>query len=340
MEAGGWRIMNFDKMFTTIDMHTAGEPLRIITHGLPPIKGRSILEKRAYCMEHLDELRETLMYEPRGHEGMYGCIITEPFHPEADIGVLFMHNDGWSTMCGHGVIAVVTMMVETGMVEIKSDRQRFVIDCPCGPVTAFANIEAGKVKSVAFDNVPSFLYKTGIEIELDGKKFMTDISYGGAFYAIVEAGDLGLSVEKENLDAFKRWGRAIKLHIENNMKVEHPDEDIGDIYGVIFSETTADEKSDYKNVTIFADRQIDRSPCGSGTAARTAHLFSRKELQLEDTFRHEGITGEVFTSQAVSTTRIGDMEAVVPRVEGKAFITGFHQFVKDPEDTLGGGFLL
>lgn len=177
--------MKFNKLFTTIDIHVAGEPLRIITGGLPEIKGETQLERRAYCMENLDHVREVLMYEPRGHDGMYGCIITPPASPNADLGVLFMHNEGWSTMCGHGVIAVVTMAIETGMIEINDENPKFIIDCPCGPVIAYAKCNGDEVESVSFENVPSFVYRKDIPVKIDGYEFSVDISYGGAFMLLL-----------------------------------------------------------------------------------------------------------------------------------------------------------
>lgn len=332
--------MIFDKMYTTIDTHTAGEPLRIITSGVPEIKGETQLEKRAYCMEHLDGLRQLLMYEPRGHSGMYACIITEPSTPEADFGVLFMHNEGWSTMCGHGVIGVVTMVIETGMVKAGSNYHKFVVDCPCGPITAYATIEGQVVTSVGFENVPSFVYKEDFPIVLENHQFNVDISYGGAFYAIVDAKELSLELTKENLDELKNWGYKIKNHIEAQMEIRHPYEDIEGIYGVIFSDEPKNARVDLRNVTIFADKQIDRSPCGSGTAARVAALYSRGEWGENEIFKHEGITDEYFIGEVISTQTLGDFNAIIPKITGSAFITGFHQFVINPDDTLKKGFLI
>jgi len=327
-------------MFTTIDTHTAGEPLRIITHGVPEIKGNTQLEKRAYCMEHLDELRQVLMYEPRGHDGMYGCIITEPSTPGADIGVLFMHNEGWSTMCGHGVMSVITTQIETGVLEVTSDDQKVIVDCPCGPVTAYANVENGKVKSVSFENVPSYVHTKDFLVSIDGIEFEIDISYGGAFYGVVDTKDLGIKAEKAGLDEMKKWGTKIKEYIEHHVEVKHPIEDIDGIYGVIFSDEPKNPEADLRNVTIFADEQIDRSPCGSGTAARVATLFERSKLNLGGSFIHESITDEAFIGEVISTHKIGEIDAVIPKITGAAHITGFHQFVISPNDPLNKGFLL
>lgn len=332
--------MNFNKSYSTIDLHVAGEPLRIITHGVPEIKGETQLDKRQYCIENLDYIRETLMYEPRGHDGMYGCIITPPSTPNADIGVLFMHNEGWSTMCGHGVIAVVTMAIETGMVEVKERNQKFIIDCPCGPVTAYANCDGNKVKSVSFENVPSFVYKKQIPLTINNLEFNVDISYGGAFYAIVDVDDLNLTVDNKNIPELQNWGDAIKHELERSFTIEHPFENISGIYGVIFSNTPQNLDESNKNITVFADKQIDRSPCGSGTAARAANLYEYNILNSDGLFKHSCLTNSEFEVAIHEITSLENYSAIIPKIKGSGFITGFHQFVVDPEDPLKNGFLL
>lgn len=332
--------MEFKKMFTTIDLHVSGEPLRVITGGLPEIKGETQLERRAYCMEHLDHIREVLMYEPRGHDGMYGCIITPPATKGADIGVLFMHNEGWSTMCGHGVIAVVTMAIETGMIEVKDENDKLIIDCPCGPVTAYAKCSGTKVESVSFENVPSFVYRKDFPIKIDAHEFEVDISYGGAFYAVVDSERVGLKVNNKDLWDLQVSGDKIKHYIESQIEVRHPYEDITGIYGVIFSDNPKDRNADLRNVTIFADKQVDRSPCGSGTAARAATLYERGVLKEGGSFIHESITDGQFVGEVLSLATVDEFKAVIPKVTGNAFITGFHQFVISPDDPLNRGFLL
>lgn len=333
--------MNFNQLITTVDMHVGGEPLRIITGGLPEIKGTTQPERRAYCMEYLDDIRRTLMYEPRGHHGMYGCIMTPPSREEADFGVLFMHNEGWSTMCGHGIIAAVTMGVETGKFPVINNERTFVIDSPAGEVVATARVKNQKVTEVSFENVPSFVYKQDFPVEIDDVKLRVDIAFGGAFYAILDSIQLGLRVDKKSLPELQDWGRKIKDYIEANLNVEHPlQSDLRDIYGVIFSDDPVSDQAHLRNVTIFADRQVDRSPCGTGTSARVAALFQRGKLNETDTFYHESITDAVFRSEIISTTRAGTFDAVVPSVAGTASITGFHQFVVDVRDPMPQGFLL
>ncbi|MGF9964502.1 proline racemase family protein [Bacillus rhizoplanae] len=333
--------MNISKMYTTIDAHVAGEPLRIITGGLPVIKGNTQLERRAYCMEHLDHLREVLMYEPRGHHGMYGCIITPPASPHADFGVLFMHNEGWSTMCGHGIVAVITVGIETGMFEVTGEEQKFIIDSPAGEVIAYAKYSGSQVESVTFENVPSFVYKKDVPVKIDGYEFQVDIAFGGAFYAVVDSKEFGLKVNFKDLSAIQTWGGKIKHYIESQMEVKHPlEEDLKGIYGVIFSDESNGKDATLRNVTIFADGQVDRSPCGTGTSARLATLVENGVLQEGGSFVHECITDGQFVGEVLSSTKVGEYEAIIPKVTGQAFITGFHQFVMDPRDPLKQGFLL
>lgn len=333
--------MNFSKMFTTVDLHVAGEPLRVITGGFPEIKGSTQLERRAYCMEHLDHLREVLMYEPRGHHGMYGCIITPPASPHADFGVLFMHNEGWSTMCGHGIIAVMTVGIETGMFDLSDGKEKFIIDSPAGEVIAYAKYDGNQVESVSFENVPSFVYKKDFPIKIDDYEFNVDIAFGGAFYAVVDSKEMNLKVNFKDLREIQTWGSKIKHFIESQMEVKHPLEPgLKGIYGVIFSDEPNQEGADLRNVTIFANEQVDRSPCGTGTSARAATLVEQGRLKEGESFAHECITDGRFIGEILSLTKVTEYNAIIPKVSGQAFITGFHQFVVDPRDQLKQGFLL
>ena len=333
--------MELKQYYTTIDAHTGGEPLRMIMGGIPPLKGDTILAKRAYFREHFDYIRKVLMYEPRGHHGMYGCVITSPVSPDADFGVLFMHNEGFSTMCGHGIIAVVTAAIEMGFLPATGKRSQIIIDSPAGKVFANAEYDGTEVKSVSFQNVPSFVFAQDVAVSVLGKSFKVDIAFGGAFYAIVKAEELDVSVEIEQLPQLQRWGSSIKAYIESHMTVRHPLEpEMQGIYGVIVSDSPRKEGSHLRNVTIFADAQIDRSPCGTGTCARMAALYARGELEIGQDFVHESIVDSQFTGHIMRTGTVADFAAIVPQIKGRAFITGTHQFVVDPSDPLGEGFLL
>jgi len=333
--------MEFKKRFTTIDTHTGGEPLRIISGGLPQLKGRSILEMRAELRASYDDIRRVLMFEPRGHHGMYGCIVTPPVSDDADFGVLFMHNEGYSTMCGHGIIGVVTALVETGQITLPQHKQELVIDSPAGTVLASAQVEGTEVKSVAFENVPSFVYLSDVPIDLGNRTFTLDIAFGGAFYAIVDASVLGVKVNLAHIPELQSLAFQIKQFIHANYAVVHPFEpELRDIYGVIFSDEAERADSHLRNVTVFADAQIDRSPCGTGTAARIATLYHRGRIGLNQPFVHESIVSSQFTARVLRETTVGKYPAVVPEISGDAFITGFHQFVIDSTDPLADGFLL
>ncbi|MFB9860176.1 proline racemase family protein [Salinicoccus siamensis] len=332
--------MNFKRMINTIDMHVAGEPLRIIMSGLPTIKGETQLERRAYCIEHLDGIRNFLMNEPRGHEGMYGCIITPPAEEGSDFGVLFMHNEGWSTMCGHGIIAVVTVMIETGACGDNSDKRRFVIDSPAGKVIAQAQYDADGELLVTFENVPSFVYLEDITLDIEGKQLNADVVFGGAFYVFLNNSLLNLTQRRENLTEFKNWGAAIKAEVEKKYTIQHPlEEDLNGIYGVIFSEELK-EPGTWQNVTIFADKQIDRSPCGTGTSAKAAQLFNDSTIGGGDAFMNRSITGGIFKGEVTAETKVGEYEAVIAKVSGKANTSGFHTFVLEASDEMPEGFLL
>jgi proline racemase len=311
-------------LIETVDYHTAGEPFRIVTGGAPPLEGRTILDKRRFAAEHVDQVRRLLVHEPRGHADMYGCFVTEPEDDGADLGVVFFHNAGYSTACGHGTIALVTWAIETGLVE----GPEVVVDVPSGRLPTVARVEAGRVVSVRFRNVPSFVW--GRELEAAGRR--VDVAFGGAFYAScperVEPGELPRLIE---------LGRAIKADLARGREVVHPREpELRDVYGVIFWQEEGDGPLVQRNVTVFADGEVDRSPCGSGTSARLALLHDEGRLATGEPLLHRSIVGTEFTGRVVEETD----EGVITEVEGGAHLTGRHEFVLDPDDDLGEGFLL
>ncbi len=326
----------------TIDMHTAGEPLRIIYEGMSEIKGVTILDKRKYLKENLDHLRTALMFEPRGHADMYGAVITEPENKGSDFGVLFMHNEGYSTMCGHGIIALTKALVQTGMVDVKEPLTKIKFDTPAGLVTSFANVKNGKVESVYFYNVPSFVFKTDKQIAVSGiGKVKFDIAFGGAFYAFVNADVMGISLSLENYEELIAKGMAIKNTVMKNISVKHPfEEDMNFLYGTIFYGKSHNEDADSRNVCIFANGEVDRSPTGTGVSARMALHYFKNELKMNESMKIESIIGTKFTGSIYKTTKLGNYNAVIPIVEGKAFFTGKHEFLIDPNDPLKKGFIL
>ena len=335
-------MLQFKRVISTIDAHTEGEPLRIVTSGLPPIVGSTILEKRRYIKDNYDHLRKLLMLEPRGHSGMYGCIITPPTTDDGDFGVLFMHNEGYSTMCGHGIIGVTKVAVETGMIEANDGEKIVKIDSPAGRVTACAHIENQKVKKVSFENVPSFVYAEDVKIDVDGiGKVEVDIAFGGAFYVFVDASKLGLKVVPEQMQRLVDVGMEIKYKVMDAMEIVHPEErELQGIYGTIITEAveTIEEKLVSKNVTIFADAQIDRSPTGTGTSARVALLYRKGLLKPGMRLINKSIIDTVFEGWFEKTSMIGKINGVVPMVSGTAHIMGLNQLVLEEEDPLPEGF--
>jgi proline racemase len=332
----GWTVVE------TIDAHAAGEPLRIITSGLPPIPGNSILEKRRFARKNLDHLRTALLWEPRGHADMYGCIPTEPVSPGSDVGVLFLHNEGWSTMCGHGIIAFVTVALETGMVRLKKSDGLLRIDTPAGLVTAQAVTERGHVREVSFLNVPSFVYALDKKVACPGLgQVEVDIAFGGAFYAYCSAQRLGLNLVPEEFRNIIDLGVKVKRAVQESIPIRHPQEpDLGYLYGTIFTGRPSDPGHHSRHVCVFADGEVDRSPTGTGVSGRAALLFARGEIGKGQPFVVESILGTQFRGSIEATIRFGPYEAVIPRVSGGAFITGRNGFFIDPSDPLRNGFIL
>jgi len=326
----------------TIDAHTEGEPLRIITNGFPELKGRTVLERRRYAKTHYDHLRKSLMWEPRGHADMYGCIITEPVSPQADFGVLFLHNEGFSTMCGHGIIAVSTVALQTGLLRAVEPRTTIRIDTPAGLVTAFGYVERGRVRRVTFRNVPSFVLTTDQTVRVSGLGTVRyDIAFGGAFYAFVNADEIGLELVPEQYRKIIDWGMRIKHAVMAQAEIRHPfEKDLNFLYGTIFIGAPRSNRADSRNVCVFAEGEVDRSPTGTGVSARMALYHARGELPVGREMVIESIIGSTFSGKVVETVTFGPHRAVIPEVGGTAHITGTHEFVIDPDDPLKDGFIL
>lgn len=335
-------MMNFKNFITCIDTHTGGEPTRIVTSGFPPLPGDTILEKRLYLLENHDDLRKMIMLEPRGHSGMYGTIITRPVTDDGDFGVLFTHNEGLSTGCGHATIGVTMAVLETGIIPAKEGRNLVKIDSPAGRLMAYANVKDGKVGDVDVEYVPSFVLKENIKVDVDGYGTVTgDISYSGAFYVFVDAEKMGIDIVKKNAELFVKKGMEIKNKVMDAMEVVHPLEPgLNGIYGTIFYTPLKREgnKLITKNICIFAEGQIDRSPTGTGTGARVALHHHKGELNEGDVLVNHSIIDTVMTGKIARFTEVGKFKAVVPEISGRAYISGFNQLVLDPEDPLPEGF--
>jgi proline racemase len=328
---------------TTIDYHTAGEPFRIVTGGVGPIPGRTILEKRRYASERLERVRKLLVNEPRGHADMYGCFVTEPEDEGADLGVVFFHTAGYSTACGHGTIALATAALETGMVTATEPETELVLDVPSGRLPVTVRVEGGRVRGARFRNVPSFVFAEGLPVATSRGPATADVAYGGAFYACVRAEELGLRVEPSFVPAFIELGREIKRALEAEHDVVHPEEpELRDVYGVIFWEDVGADGGALRqrNVTVFGEGEVDRSPTGSGTSARLALLDRAGALPRGDTLRNMSVIGTEFEGRVVGDAEVGGRPAVVTEIAGRAHFTGSHTFVLEPDDELGTGFLL
>ncbi len=322
-------------ILSTVEMHTGGEPTRIIVDGWPKLAGKTLLDKRREAKERFDTLRRGLMLEPRGHDGMYGALLVEPDHPEADLAVLFMHNEGYSTMCGHATIALARWAVESGRVKGPLVR----LQCPCGLVVAKVAADGW----VSFESVPSFVYALDrLAPTASWGPVTVDIAYGGAFYAFLPADSIGLDLRRSPMRAIVDAGEEIALAVAKALPIEHPAEpDLAFLYGTIFTDGGDGAASPSRNVCIFAGRQIDRSPTGSGVSARMALQVARRTARLGDERRFESCTGSVFTGTALRpASPVGPRKAVIVEVGGIAHQTGEARFFFDERDPLRDGFSL
>ena len=328
---------------TVIDMHTGGEPLRIVTGGYPDLPKGTILEKRAYVRDNLDHLRKILMFEPRGHADQYGALLVEPDLPGADLAVLFMHNEGYSTMCGHAIIALGRYAVDQRLVEPDGDRATVNIECPCGLVRAEVTMRDGKAAEVSFESVPSFLFARDKSLTLgDYGKIAFDIAYGGAFYALADARQFGLKFGRDPVAAFVEAADALTRAAQASVPLSHPDAgDLAFLYGTILTDGR-DAWSDQptRNVCVFADRQVDRSPTGSGVTARLAAMHARGQIVIGLERVFESIIGSRFSGSVASLTRAGPHAAITAHVSGRAFYSGKSEFSVEDDDPLAGGFLV
>jgi len=332
----GWNVIK------TIDMHTGGEPLRILVDGYPEIKGESILEKRRYFRDHLDHIRKGIIWEPRGHADMYGAVMTEPCTENADFGIFFLHNEGYSTMCGHAIIAITKFALDTGLVRKPGEAPELIIDAPPGQITATGNRREGVVQSVSFNNVASFVFCRDQLTELPGLGTIRyDVAFGGAFYVIVDADSMNISLEASNIANLIELGMRIKRNVIMEQKITHPFEpDLSFLYGTIFTGKSKDPGLDSRNVCIFANGEVDRSATGSGVSARAALHYERGELSPGQKMKIESVVGTTMEVEIDGLTTFGPYAALIPRVSGTASFTGKNSFWFDPEDPFKEGFII
>ncbi len=330
----------YESILTTVDTHTAGEPTRVLVAGLPFLRG-SMAERRRQLQEEYDSIRTVLMHEPRGHAGMFGAMLMAPADPEADLGVVFMDTGGYLAMCGHGSIGAIAAALATGALERREPETIVVLDTPAGLVRARVETEGGGVGRIALENVPAFLWRSDAEITLGSRRLHVDIAFGGNFFALVPAHRLGLTVEPCRLRDLVRQGMEIRAAIDEQLEVVHPLEphidsvDLVEIY-----DEEPEEGIDCRNVVVFGDGQVDRSPCGTGTSAKMAALYAAGRLALGEPFVNQSIIGSCFTGRLLREESVGGFSAVVPEIAGHAYVTGLQQFVIDPDDPLKAGFQL
>jgi proline racemase len=331
-------------MISCIDAHTAGESVRVVTAGFSVIHGRTMLQKRSYVLDHLDDCRRLVMREPRGHDAMYGAILTSPVTKDGDIGVLFIENGGMGTMCGHGTIGVSKVVFDTGMFQSREGVNCLRIDTPAGRVTSYTKVADGRVEDVSFHNVPSFLYRPDARIPVPGFGEITaDICFGGAFYIFLEASQVGIEILSENALKLAKLAMEIKEAAAQTLEIAHPIESsINWIYGVAFTTPpeVQGERIVTRNVTVFGEMEVDRSPCGTGTSARMAQLYAKGLLKAGMTLENHSIIDTVFEGAIAEETGVAGYPAVVPKISGNAYIMGINQLVLEPNDPMPEGFRL
>lgn len=335
--------LNSCQQFTTLDAHTEGEPLRIITSGYPALEGETILQKRQYVTQHLDQYRKLLMHEPRGHADMYGAILTPPVTKGADFGVLFLHNEGYSSMCGHGILALVKVAADTGTIEVGTEPRVIKIDAPAGLITAQAYRDSQGSLIASFKNVDSWAEALDCNVTVPGLgSFDYDIGFGGAYYAYVDADKYGIDCRPDNVAQLIDVGRRIKNAVMASHPLTHPLEpDLSFLYGTIFtSKKVTNVEAHSRHVCVFADGEVDRSPTGTGVAGRIALLHAKGEVGLNTPLMIESIVDGRMIVSATETTNFHGKQAVIPEVAGRSYITGKHQFIVDPQDQFQHGFML
>ncbi len=332
--------MRFNRWISTVDTHTEGQATRIVTAGVPPLPGNTMVDRLAYFARHYDGLRTTLIAEPRGHRDMYGCVLTAPSCSEADFGVFFMHNSGYMNMCGHATIGLCTALFELGMARTDGSNPRIVLDTPAGTVTAHGVIDNGRISAVAFRNSPSFALQLDQKIDVPGLgNVSVDVAYGGNFFVFFSAAEAGLEIARGSVRSIVDTAMRIRDAANTQFRVGHPIYGDSEINIATVLAPGANSDVTYRNVHVFGPRQFDRSPGGTGTSALLAMLHAKGLVGLDDPVVIESITDGRFRGRIMAETMIHNQIAVETEVRGSAHITGCHQFWIDPDDRLSSGFL-
>ena len=334
--------MKITKTIEAIDTHTMGQPTRIVRGGIINIRGETMAEKKQYLIEKMDHVRCSLMHEPRGHSNMFGAIYTRPCHPEADFGMIFMDAGGYLNMCGHGSIGAVTASIATGAIEAAELYNEVKIDTPAGLIRTKAKVHDGIVEEVSIYNVPSFLYKQDVEVDVPGWGVIKlDIAFGGSFFALVDFKEIGYAIKPENVMQLAKVGMEIRESINWQVEMQHPElKHINTCDLVKFYSPPTHPDAHYKNAVVFGQGQVDRSPCGTGTCAKLAALYAKGEIKEGEVVVNESIIGTLFKGKIIGTCKVGEFDAIIPEITGSAYITGFNTFVFDDKDPVKDGFIL
>ncbi|HXV43774.1 MAG TPA: proline racemase family protein [Anaerolineae bacterium] len=334
--------MDIIRLLTTVDTHTAGEPTRIVTAGLPPLPGATMADKRDFFATHLDGVRRFLTQEPRGHSAMHVAVLTTPTRPEADIAALIMNSFGFLNMCGHGTLGVVTALVELGLVPVTKPVTPLTFETLGGLIPLQIEVSGRTVRSITFRNLPAFAYRHDVVLEAPSFGCLTvDVVYGGLWYVVVEAAQLGLAVNSAHIDELLRAGVIIRKALNHQLEVRHPATGQREQVDLTLFVGPPDNPAAHgKGLVTMGQHIFDRSPGGTGTSARLVNLWARGQLELGQEFIHESIIGTTFRGRLVEESSIGQQKAVIPEITGRAFITGMHQFVLTADDPLTEGFLV
>lgn len=333
--------MRWKEMFTTIDAHVAGQPLRLVTFGVPQIAAAPVRQQIARFQEKHDHIRRWLLAEPRGHAGLTGAVLFPSLDPEIDYGVVFMSAGGYKPMSGHGMIALTTILIDTGTVPINGPDTRVTFDTFSGRIQARASVDQGRVRNVRFRNVPSFRLHNGVEITVRDRRMTVDISYGGNWYAIVRAEDAGVALEADSSKALSQMGVLISQEVGKQFDLVHPvDPALSGIFGTVFLGDPRSDDSDNRNATVYLDGLIDRSPCATGMAATMASLAADGKLDVSQPYVSESLVDTYLTGRIVNNTTVGDHPGIIVEIAGRGQVTGTHTFYVDPSDALADGFIL
>lgn len=344
--------MNFSRMIAAVDAYAAGEPGRVIVGGVLDVPGKTMLEKKIFLETQRDDLRKLMLQEPRGYPALCCNVILPPTRPEADAGYVIMEHTEYPGMSGTNTICVATVLLETGMVPMEEPETELILEAPAGLIKVRAQCENGKVRQVTFRNVPSFAVHLDAVIQVPTiGEVRVDVAYGGMFYVIADAGQLGIRLEPESGRDIVRVSEMIRQAADEQLSARHPD--TPEFHGISISQlsgpathpdahmknavTVSTGGFDWENPATWTGA-LDRSPCGTGTCAKMAVLHARGELSLDEDFRHEGILGTLFTGRLEGEIKVGEYPAVIPTISGQAWITGFSNYVVDPSDPFPQGF--